>query len=132
MDAEESIVLLTMEEFPENHPYVKEKQMKPGDIFSRIDKCNVIHLNYLVLLLSSDREPGIEYCQDSIYRCAQFMLSSADYHLLGAQIVLYTEAELKLMTPVNNLGHITYSTGSKNEQKEAKQEKTVKDSNGSN
>jgi hypothetical protein len=72
--------------------------MNPGNIYiqSRLD-CPM-----LVVLLSSDREPGIEWTED-FWRCVEFQISSAMPKLLGAQIVLYTKAELEQMERAGNL-----------------------------
>ncbi len=72
--------------------------MNPGDMFEKqIGNCP-----HLILLLSSDREPGIEYMQDKVYRCVQFQIGSHK-ELFGAQLVLYTIPELEGMRLRGNL-----------------------------
>lgn len=76
--------------------------MNPGDTFI-IENKKGADVPFLIVLLSSDREPGIEYMQDSIYRCAQFQISKSDGTLFGAQIVLYTIPELEEMKKWDNI-----------------------------
>lgn len=75
--------------------------MKVGQLFTReIGKCE-----HRILTLSSDIEPGIEWECD-VYRCAQFQVGS-NGQFFGAQIVLYTEAELNSMLYSGTLNHPT-------------------------
>ncbi len=66
------------------------EEINVGDIFIRERPDGT---KFLVLLLSSDREPGIEFGMDNFFRCAQFQMMP-DNSLLGAQIVLYSIPEL--------------------------------------
>ncbi len=74
--------------------------MKPGNKFVRVNKGS--RVTELVILLSSDREPGIEWTED-FCRCAQFQISSDGNSLFGAQIVLYTKGELEEMLQAGSL-----------------------------
>ena len=74
--------------------------MKPGDKFVRLNKGS--RVTELVILLSSDKEPGIEWTED-FCRCAQFQVKSDGSGVLGAQIVLYTKSELEEMLQAGSL-----------------------------
>ena len=82
--------------------------MKPGQKFIHTQNDGL----YLIVLLSSDPEPGMHKSLKSLWRCAQFMvLSTSDWSwsLCGAQIVLYTEAELKQFKRAGRVGHIVHT-----------------------
>jgi hypothetical protein len=67
--------------------------MKPGNIYKYYHKGHKVY--YLIVLLSSDKEPGWEI-DEEVWRCAQFQIGNP-LTLLGAQIVIHTESELREM-----------------------------------
>jgi hypothetical protein len=75
-------------------------RMKPGDIRTYYHEGHKV--NYAIVLLSSDIEPGWE-TDEEVWRCAQFQMGSPA-QLLGAQIVIYTKSELQKMIEHGSLG----------------------------
>lgn len=69
------------------------EEITVGDIFIREYPEGV---KFLILLLSSDKEPGWKTDED-IWRCVQFQICGDG--LLGAQIVLYNISELNEFYP---------------------------------
>lgn len=67
--------------------------MKPGDIYTYYHEGHKV--NYLIVLLSSDKVPGWETSEE-LWRCAQFQIGE-NVGLFGAQIITYTEYELREM-----------------------------------
>lgn len=67
--------------------------MEPGSIYTYYHEGH--RVTYLIVLLSSDREPGWETSKE-LWRCAQFQIDNSSM-LLGAQIVIHIESELRKM-----------------------------------
>ena len=74
--------------------------MNPGNIY----KYTRQNSSFLVLLLSSDKEPGFEW-DEEFWRCAEFQIYGRE-GLLGAQIVLYTKPEIEQMQKIGELSFI--------------------------
>ncbi len=72
----------------------RQVQMNPGDEIESIDYEGI---HQRIVILSSDKEPGWE-ASEPIWRCASFKRLRANGRCLGAQIVLYTESELKQLS----------------------------------
>ena len=74
--------------------------MKPGDCYTYHHKGH--RVNYLIVLLSSDKIPGWE-TNEELWRCAQFQIGER-VGLFGAQIVIHTESELQEMDRTRSIG----------------------------
>ena len=80
---------------------MENKDLVPGCKLIFTDVCGCKHL---VILLSSDIEPGFD-SGENWWRCASFYIAGDNQMLLGAQIVLFTIHELFQM---KYLGEVKY------------------------
>lgn len=63
-------------------------------------------ITHLIVLLSSDPELGMYESLKDLWRCAQFVMLP-DGSLCGAQIALYTEAELNRFTQTGKINEVS-------------------------